>query len=510
MATINSLALLALKCAPNVFDLSSDMSHASIRDQIVRARLLARDLVGLPQPPKSVLVVGAGFAGISAALACAKAGIRVSVVDVNPRPFQLQTGVSDRWVGPFLYEWPSHRAHDQTYPPLATPSWIDDSILSEIWTQFAPGPDPIQADILAGHARDVLKNYLTSSPKPAGVLNIYVNPTISTEASFRSAVHSFVGEFAADRQRTLTLPRCRDWPEANAVAPSIDVNAVILGGGLGAERIALDPLPHPSASEPLVAGTPFWQNDGWLSAPASDRVGIFGAGDGALQDVLRALTGHRHPLETLRDIRMDPHVDQALGEAELELLGIEQEGRLSATWTQVNQDSKAQYHRGLVDDRTDRRCASVAQGLARNPGVRDAVQQVLQSGTGEVYHIFREVRFTKAYMLNRFVLHLIEACQDVYGPFPGKVRYVRSSGVRAMLGRNHGSGHRPAQFEVHVLDETGATLKDLWLDRVAVRFGPDPKGMPGHQMLGLSNAEIAERTSLGQVPYPFVADPMPW
>lgn len=502
MATINSLALLALKCAPNVFDLSSDMTHASIRDQVVRARLLARDLTCLQQPPKTILVVGAGFAGISAALACAKFGMQVSVVDVNAQPFQLQTGVNDRWVGSFLYEWPGHGAHDQTYPPVATPSWVDDSILSEIWTHFPLGPGPVEADTLATRARDVLR----ASSIHAGAPDIFVNVDGPT-------VESFVGDFAAGRLRKLTLPQCFDWPNANAVDPTIDADVVILGGGLGAERISLDLPPHANASVHPVAGKPFWSNDDWLSASSDDSVGIFGAGDGALQDALRALTGHPDPLLTLRAIRKDPDVDKALAAAELELLGIEQEGRLSATWTQVNEDSRAQYHRGLVDARTDQRCASIAVRLARQPDVADAlanaVAECLQSGRGEVHHVFRESHFTKTYLLNRFLLHLIEACQYVRGPFPGKIRYRKLEGMPVIFGQDHGSGSQQGRFEVHVQNSAGAIVQHLWLHRVAVRFGPDPKNMPGHQMLGLSDARIAERTSLGQVPYPFVADPMP-
>nr|NLU60156.1 hypothetical protein [Pseudomonas sp. BIGb0427] len=42
---VDSLSLLSLKVAPNVFDLSSGMHHVSIRDQIVRAQLLVRDLL---------------------------------------------------------------------------------------------------------------------------------------------------------------------------------------------------------------------------------------------------------------------------------------------------------------------------------------------------------------------------------------------------------------------------------------------------------------------------------
>ncbi|MFP3245845.1 MAG: hypothetical protein RXR20_14995, partial [Paraburkholderia sp.] len=71
---IDTLALLGLKAKSNIFDLSSDLVHVSMRDQIVRAQILVRDLCAADPNLQRILVVGAGVAGISAAMAAGHAG----------------------------------------------------------------------------------------------------------------------------------------------------------------------------------------------------------------------------------------------------------------------------------------------------------------------------------------------------------------------------------------------------------------------------------------------------
>lgn len=395
MTAINSLALIALKCAPNVFDLSSDMTHASIRDQVVRARLLARDLAQLPKPPQSVLVVGAGFAGVSVAMALAAQKIKVLVVEVNRQPFQLQSKVSDRYVAPFMYEWPSHNADDQSYPPAGAPAWSDDSILAGLWDAPAiatlkqagrdrgawrkrwkrlhgvrshgpypaepphwdewfvrelRGQVPLPAKELARRARARLLEHLAAIPPTSAQLKILTRVDAD-------AIKRFVGAFAKQMgswYQSMSSPPIPgsyrpwqhlrvatgvDWltsqPEHNVPC---DVDAVILGGGAGPERVELDAYPFKFDAVGPAAGLSFWDNDGWLGASADDHVGVFGAGDGALQDALRALTGHKHPLMTIHAIRRDPRARAALTAVEPELAAIDRQNWLAASWTQVSEE----------------------------------------------------------------------------------------------------------------------------------------------------------------------------
>jgi hypothetical protein len=524
MTDINSLTMIALKCAPFVFDLSSDMTHASIRDQVVRARLLVRDLTSLQKKPTSVLVVGAGFAGASAALAFAKAGIHATLVDANAQPFQLQRGVTDRYVAPLLYEWPHAGADNQTYPPATEPEWKDDSILSEIWGHGMT--IPLDAATVADLATVAL---IRIAVKHSDFIHVRVSANTNYVSSFvkdfakNMAVYKGMANWKAEWRKLNIDKLGLRWREfgLNHIP---DIDTIVLGGGMGPELTTLDIARPPitrkntqtsdnkariaakNSNRKAIEGTPFWRNDGWLTASADDRVGIFGAGDGALQDALRALTGHPHPLVTLDAIRSHAQANIELTAAEPLLLAIEQEGRLSATWTQIPEDgAKAKHRRIVVDARIDNCCFYLAQALSRKPGMTHAISSILRDGTGTVTHIFREHHYMKAYLLNRFLLHLIAASQHRAGTFPGKVRYSVIPGMTEIYGEDKtasGSG-----YEVFANDGYG-NFHNFIFHRVSVRFGVDAKKTPGRQMLGLTNPAIAERTCLGQVPYPFVAFPV--
>ncbi|UZW60065.1 hypothetical protein [Lysobacter enzymogenes] len=316
------------------------------------------------------------------------------------------------------------------------------------------------------------------------------------------------GQFAQSWQNLWT-PQGRSWPDRSTSAITARVDAIVLGGGLGQERTELPEPPGGLFGRHLITGTPFWRKDGWLSASANDRVGVFGGGDGALQDALRALTGDKHPLCTLQRLYRIPGAQTSLSEAEPQLLAFEHEARLAATWSQAQQtEASLGLARANVDQRLDQRCAELARALARQAPVTAAVESVLRNGDGEVVHLFRERYFTKSYLLNRFLLHLIHACQPLHSRFPGKVGYRKLPGQRLF----HGYAEQPATGgtgpqKFHVFSEPAHPDSALEFDRVSVRLGA--AAGPGRQMVGLSTQRIAERTCLGAIAYPLVADPMP-
>ena len=114
---VDSLALLSLKCASRTFDLSSRLAHVSMRDQIVRAQLLARDLRSFDHDARRVLVVGAGIAGTAFAIEAVAAHFEIVLLEAEASALKLQSAVTTRYVGPFMYEWPSAFHDDQAYPP---------------------------------------------------------------------------------------------------------------------------------------------------------------------------------------------------------------------------------------------------------------------------------------------------------------------------------------------------------------------------------------------------------
>jgi hypothetical protein len=411
-----------------------------------------------------------------------------------------------------MYEWPAHGAVDQAYPPASTPQIADGSILQGLWNT-ALGNHPMDADDLATHARSALQGAVAGLAIP---LQIHT----SLSPADRTAVRAFVSAFARHMGiyagqvpwsaawkmlDTATLGTPWTASPASATASSIiGIDAIILGGGFGEERVTLDLL---SPNDLPAQGFPFWKNDGWTTLPADDEIGVFGAGDGALQDVLRALTGYDHPLITIGVIRTDKTVDAAISGVEMELLSIEQEARAAAMWTQVAQvtPGRPPFDRSQVDAHLDARVAEIADRVASKPGVAPVVLGALRQGHGIVHHAFRESNYTKAYMLNRFLLHLIEQSQRSHGLPAGHVRYAKLAKATRIQGRDRGAGISPGRYEVKVNHPGGR--KNLFLDRIAVRYGPDPATLPGRQMVGLTRQQIAERTAIGQVQLPFVAHP---
>src|SRR5579859_3958794 len=92
----------------DVYDTGSVQTPGSIRDQILRGQWIAEravddDRIG---PTKPLLVVGAGAAGVSAALTAAELGVLVHLVEREDGPFSRQRRCATRVVDPSVYEWP--------------------------------------------------------------------------------------------------------------------------------------------------------------------------------------------------------------------------------------------------------------------------------------------------------------------------------------------------------------------------------------------------------------------
>ena len=506
----DSLALLALKVAPNVFDLSSMQHHASIRDQIVRAELLIRDLCNADKNFDSVLVVGTGIAGITAAMAAAAEGKRVVVVGVEAEPFGLQAKVNKRFVGPFMYEWPSVFSGDQTYPPSDLSIWPSGPPYTPAWTSNTP----IAASALAALWTTWLCDALTKMKEENKDKEIYKKkapPTfwLKLDGMAVNAVKAFVTKFAKQtgdnmklrldgkshlplNKQPLTLDfGYTDWPAGSKVKGPVTFmpDYVILAAGMGEETTELAPKNGSGAK-----GLRFWADDNLLDRDSTERqIGLFGGGDGALQDALRVLTGLNDPLEILNRLEDDPLVRRAIRKVIPKLLVIEQQSRLTDSWTLTP---------GMFAH-MDRACQSIANVLAKKKSVRDGIYKILRSGDGLLQHFVKGDHFGKAYLLNRFLVHLInECCQHKRWKWDCRMKYrlifdamVKSSGdlplpclrrhwVKIRLGK-------PPTIETHEFD------------LVIVRFGIEYDSISGLQMIQISGQDKGMRTSLAHVPVPF-------
>lgn len=474
----NGLALLAHKCAANTFDLSSGMVHASIRDQIVRAQLLIRDLKASDSQCKRLLVVGGGVAGVAAASIASDLGFEAVVVDGQPRPFSLQTLVSTRFVGPFMYEWPGEGHNAQHYPlqnmlgtPMAaTPRWESEK--------------PLPARDLAAKLSEWLASHSFGAVTPRfffGADSEAVKTYVAAFVAHHGRLHNAMG--SGPPTPHFVIPHnCTD-RNGDTVAGGGDFQPdyIVLAAGMGKERVSL-----PGFS--TVQGTRFWQNDDLRRYRTLNwNVGVFGGGDGALQDVLRLLTRHHHPLEFINRVESCATVRSAIDMHRGKLGALEQQSRIFATWNGVDS------YEGI-----DHECEAIATQLARNCSVRDAVRRELRPGRGTVHHVLREARFGRAYLLNRFAVHLIEQCLRQHQP-RDCVTYAphRSTQVERATRK------RLDQRRVYVVTLSDGATRHV-LDRVVVRYGPIADTLPRAQMIRIHPQTQADRTSLSGIPLPFV------
>lgn len=464
----NGLALLANKCASRTFDISSGMVYASMRDQIVRAQLLVRDLKLKDPQCRRLLIIGAGVAGITAACCANELGIEAVVLESADEPFSLQAGVTKRMVGPFMYEWPNIVAGSQNYPLekhglggaiRGTPSWI--------------APDPISAHDFAIRLKNWLKKQKFDNPKPRFLYGVDAEET-------RSYVRKFVdvtGQ-AKDDEPPITPPPLQ-LKKSKTAAGELSIagpDYIVLAVGMGTEQTQL-------VEGINVEGAKFWADDDFCDTPdMSWDVGVFGGGDGALQDVLRLTTRHSHPLEFIKALEvssMAKHMD----EIRPWLDSLEQQSRLLATWSDAP-----------VFDLIDQRCKVLCAELVGKSAVIETVLSQLRKGTGTVFHVYSGQGFGKAYLLNRFCMHLIAQCLTNLAP-AGVVGYVPLPGTKATHA-DKSSGKYIVKLDNQEKLQT--------FDRIAVRFGPGQKALKAGQLIQLSDKTQADRVSMSAIPLPYV------
>lgn len=495
---VDCLALLALKVAPRVFDLSSGQTHVSIRDQIVRGQLLVRDLCRADTEFRNLLVVGAGVGGAAAAEAAAHANKKVLLVDQKSGPFSLQHRTDTRFVAPFMYEWPSDFSADQQYPPADDKLWGKSRPAAPGWKHQQP--------VTSRRLAQDLDQWLTDT------INLYPDLSFFTGVNGTKVRH-FVKDFTGTVSRNLTqrmagrpilpLPSLTAggsrWRPSRGPDYPFTPDYVILAGGAGGEGVKLPGQ---------VAGVDFWDNDTLRQqATVRQRIGIFGGGDGALQDVLRALTVFDHPLLMINRLEGVGRFKTLLANQRGRLQTLETQGRLVASWTQG----------GDIDpyEQIDESCKSIALSLAADPDVQKAVIECIRpldsASRGEVILYVRDRYFGKAYLLNRFLVHLIHAVAEAHPGGIPKRRMNFHLHFEHQCEDSRYLGHRRS-CSVTVKNRRAGVSFSESLDLVVVRFGVDrPNQASGLwssagplQMIQLSRKDVGHRTSLAQVPLPFV------
>lgn len=503
---VETLSLLGHKVASDVFDLSSNQINVSIRDQMVRAQQLMFDLRAADANAQSILVVGMGAAGMTAALAACDAGFQtVCAVDTASKPFALFDTLTSRYVGPYMYEWPSPFCNDQSYSVHGSTPWSGNKAPPLTWT----APVPVTAHDLAVKLTQSVIAWHTKNaaqPKPVAVPHLLFDFD-------KAKIRAFVKKFAEVQGLRSTckkngiqpeklsfadyLGKFSRWAElpATKLPRSFAPDYVILAAGMGIEVLHI-----PGAFRKQMSPG-FWKNDNLKQAVVANQTTVvLGGGDGAIQDSLRALTKYDHPLAFMTDLDALPAAQAALAVHLPALLSADRQLRQHTSWSRDTS--------GFV--MTDKACRLTAAVLAKNPVVKQFVCSTLRAGPGTVTHYVRSRHFDKAYLLNRFVIHLLAACVD---PDPTKNRGgmgfslefgVEVKYVRAAMGGTILQGPWNLGLGPPGKPRTPITVRHKNVDLVVVRFGIDPKTVPGPTLVALDADYAEHRTTLNRVELPFV------
>jgi hypothetical protein len=501
---VDSLSLLSLKVASNVFDLSSGLHHISIRDQMVRAQLAVRDLKRGDPSLDSLLIVGAGVAGIAAALEAVARGVsHVVVVEVGAEPFGLLRGVNQRYIGPFMYEWPSSFSGNQSYPDHGATPWSGKSASPLQWKSVNPVSGHTFARMLT---KGLLSKLQAMSAGGTSPLTICVNVN-------KGSISDFVREFAKNesaramsrlqKQKPAASLRFKysheaAWPLPNAASGTIKPQYVMLAAGMGKETIRLvkDDISGNPYRGANYDGKPFWTNDNLLrKGNLNSQISVFGGGDGALQDVLRALTYFAHPLHFIKFLERDASTKAALDGVRATLLSIDRQGRQFGSWTVRN----AEYRT------VDASCMAVALRLAKMSGVAKRVRAGIMLGKGTVSLFVRGQHFDKTYLLNRFLVYLIYACHGAAKVRnAGRVKFELLFQHRSIAYKTGPDGRHVVMIRSEAA-APGSSFEHA-CDVISVRYGIEPGSVPGSQLIQVSKEKSRQRTTLAHVELPFVAE----
>ncbi|OWK38620.1 hypothetical protein FRUB_07740 [Fimbriiglobus ruber] len=200
------------------------------------------------------MVVGAGAAGMTAALRAVACRVEVTVIEQYNGPFAVQAGCPTRYIDPSLYDWAVDHYDTGRYP----------------WNQTWSRPP------LSWHAE------FASTLAGMWATQIVVSPLLSVRTN-RTFLRVSAGTAGA-----ANWVDAEYHPPAPGTAPRVErypADAVIVAFGAGRERCS-----HRGPTNASEAhGFPFWGTDPYADPSAGSRAGvgnrrvlISGAGDGGV------------------------------------------------------------------------------------------------------------------------------------------------------------------------------------------------------------------------------------
>lgn len=310
--------LLAHLIRPFFFDIGGKLSPVSIRDQMIRGRMIVdrayeRGII-TPLPPgteagdepgstpNELLVIGAGAAGVTAALRAAELGVKATLVDSAAAAFTRQGGCRSRWVNPTQYDWPANHWGKGHY------HWI---------TPAMPLPWRAERSHLIAAGWRTLFN--------AARLHYWGLLTVL----FRTYADNFVAASPGappPRLRADLLESKTGRPRWRGAAFGMVVSCV----GFGTEKSTVPDDVH--GMKHFYRGFSFWETDRFEetdlgTGDPSPNVLISGGGDGGLQDFIRTVTTKKAAEEVYASL--PPHARRLL---EAALYSAEDQAQRAYPW----------------------------------------------------------------------------------------------------------------------------------------------------------------------------------
>lgn len=370
--------LSAHHAGSNCFEIGGEYSPASIRDQMVRSYLVVQRAyeAGLIGPNRPLLVVGAGSSGLTAALHSAMMRVPTHVVDQNAgHQFRINLCVT-RSVEATLYDWPASHWSHRKFPwagvrmPLEWNSALASDVAIQWDRQFRP-----------------LKR----------LLGAFLHFDWGTKPDFSP---DFVPP-PLNAQKMVPVP-LRKVGLTGPVTPVL-FGALISCVGWGEERRDFHAIPLIE----LYRGYEFWESDPLqkprCGLPTAPRILISGGGDGALQDLIRILTG-RNTAQVFNGFLRAMRGHEALLALVTDVIRTAEDvARRSWSWNQDRHDDVTLANLEAAHEQA----LAMLKTSGAWPSIRADMERMLVSPVPDVQLMHSRQHFTQCYPLNRFLTLLL-------------------------------------------------------------------------------------------------------
>lgn len=455
------------RVSPFRYDLTG-VRTGSVRDQLMRSSLLAHGLIDdkIIARDRPLLILGAGAAGMNAAMTAANLGVPVTVLELRPQPFAALQQASWRRVDPTEYDWPQPHWRHGSFP-------------------IAPGAIPLMQQQGTGTA--LVATWMTAWQDWLTYLNGQGHRG-RIDLHFSCDAWHFVAGMK-DTAGGVTVPG--PWPDGSAHKSFCAVLSCI---GFGREQTADNRLPQGWSG---YSGPAFWTDDDGISSgarlpPRVSSVVISGGGDGALQDVQRVLTMGYFGRELFEKIQtearaVNPRLDIAPPSLCAAILAAEDEGRRAYAWhgpAQPPVKAMKKWHETIADA-----VAVLMKGWATTDKAALA-KRVLRPEmftTGlQVTWLTREPHPSYAYALNRFLVLVLAGLADTdakagkrfsrrYGYEIDSIVPSSPTHVCTSAANCQGVDH---QVVLNPVGGAGSTIT-VTANMIIIRHGTEPKPMLG-------------------------------